>query len=93
MSNSQYGIPEDIFHVPLTREQRRQLEASFPKCQCGATLGLRRQQEGIKVCGRCETVLAERNELIDLERRTCEAESLDELRAVVLDIIHRLRRS
>lgn len=36
-----------------TREERRALEATFPKCPCGATLGLERSKAGVKECRRC----------------------------------------
>ena len=36
-----------------TREEKRAREATFPKCACGATLGLQRVKDGISLCGPC----------------------------------------
>lgn len=38
----------------LPKEDRRKLEATFPKCPCGATLSRERQTTGIKECPACE---------------------------------------
>lgn len=44
------------------RAERRQREATFPKCACGATLGLQRVGMKVKQCRRClpDEVLADR---------------------------------
>ncbi len=46
------------------REERRRLEATFPKCiTCGRTVGLLQQEEGKRECRSCEEQRVEADEL------------------------------
>lgn len=84
----------DIFHVPLSRSERRRREASFPKCGCGATIGKDRSEEGATCCRRCQELIDQveqkKQAREDLLERALGATTIDELREVVVDIIERL---
>lgn len=75
------------------RAQRRHLEATYPKCSCGATLGLQRVRTGIKECRGClpDEVLERKDVLSLLEDRALQAKSFDDLVGVVIDLIRSQR--
>jgi hypothetical protein len=80
----------DIFHRKLSRDERRRLEATYPKCACGCTIGKQRHEEGETQCRQCQAVTDERQARDALLERALGATTVDELRAVVLEILERL---
>lgn len=80
--------PEEL----KNRAKRQAKEATFPKCSCGATLGLERVRAGVKKCRGCvpDTELERRDVLRLLEDRALQAKTLDDLIGVVLDLIRRM---
>lgn len=76
-----------------TRSQRRALEATYPKCACGATLGLQRVRTGLKECRGClpDDELERKDALTLLEDRALQAKSFDDLVGVVVDLIRSQR--
>jgi hypothetical protein len=44
-----------------SRKARRMLERTFPKCSCGATLGLYAVENGLPECSRCRDMAEVRN--------------------------------
>lgn len=77
----------------VTKRERRALEATYPKCGCGATLGLQRVRAGIKECRGCvpDAELERKDALTLLEDRALQAKSFDDLVSVVIDLIRSQR--
>lgn len=71
------------------RATRQAMEATYPKCSCGATLGLQRVRAGIDQCRGCvpDFELERKDALSLLEDRALRATSLDDLIGVVIDLI------
>jgi hypothetical protein len=46
------------------KRERSWRESTFPRCYCGATLGLKTQNDGGKLCSRCQR----ENDAIEAER-------------------------
>lgn len=69
------------------------MEAAYPKCSCGATLGLQRVRAGVNQCRGCapDLVLERKDALSLLEDRALQAKSLDDLIGVVIDLIRSQR--
>ena len=79
------------------RAARQAMEATYPKCRCGNTLGLERVTAQIDQCRGClpdEELTARQQRffaLRHLEERAVRAKTLDDLSAVVVDLLRRLR--
>lgn len=43
------------FSSPMTKKERQWIDRNAPKCDCGAVIGLSRQEQGIRQCSRCES--------------------------------------
>lgn len=69
------------------------MEATYPKCPCGATIGLVRVRAGIKECRGClpDESLERKDALRLLEDRALQAKTLDDLIGVVIDLIRSQR--
>lgn len=69
------------------------MEATYPKCSCGATLGLQRVRAGVDRCRGCvpDLMLECKDVLSLLEDRALQAKSLDDLIGVVIDLIRSQR--
>jgi hypothetical protein len=78
--------------VKLTRQERRAREATYPKCRCGATLGLERVAANIPQCRGClpDEELRRRSDMADLRVQAVRATTLEDLREVVLEILRRM---
>lgn len=57
------------------KARRRFLEASYPKCACGSTIGKDRCEAGHEDCQRCATRKAEVSEVEQLRARVAELEA------------------
>jgi hypothetical protein len=78
-----------------SRDQRRALEATFPKCPCGATLGVQRVKAGVTHCRGCvpDAELDRQDALRMMEDRAMVARTTDDLAGVVVDLLRYLRNN
>lgn len=58
--NGHGGAPgkQMTFSSPMTKKERQWVDRNAPKCDgCGNVLGLHRQEQGKRICDRCEPAL------------------------------------
>lgn len=76
------------------RAERRAREATFPKCRCGATLGLERSRAGITQCRGClpdETMAqSARMDMLSLDFTNAVSEISDPNVRDALWLLHRM---